>query len=174
MSTSPNAPLRKTNSQGLPSAPTGPTDTSGTCSGGRTRQLRFAEHSARTRAPMLCLLWRFSSNPRRMMPRPSECFRIHWKSVDTTCNCEQPKFCKKAAVKFMVTKLVPQVLFVSFCHQSVVAVPLDLLCAQSWGGATAWFHNLHCWHTSSVACACMRSPILTQPKDHKFKLYFSY
>lgn len=34
------------------------------------------------------------SHPRRtlatMMPRPSECFRIHWKSVDTTCNCKQP------------------------------------------------------------------------------------
>lgn len=34
------------------------------------------------------------SHPRRTrarkMPRPSECFRIHWKSVDTTCNCKQP------------------------------------------------------------------------------------
>ena len=57
----PHETHKQNTSQCFPSATTGPTDTSGTCSGGRTRQLRFAEHSARTRAPMPCLLWRFSS-----------------------------------------------------------------------------------------------------------------
>lgn len=44
----------------------------------------------------------------------------------------------------MVTKLVLQVPFVSFCHQNVVAVPLHLLCAQSWGDRVPLLGSIIC------------------------------
>ena len=116
---------KKNSSQCLPSATTGPTDTSGTPQAPAlvAGPVNWDLLSTQLELAHQCYVCYEGSHQRRtlafMMPRPSECVRIHWKSVDTTCNCEQPS-ARRPLLSSWWPSWYYKFLLYFFCHQNVI------------------------------------------------------